>query len=140
MPCKMNYLDNGLGHLFTLEGDFTAKEFHTALEHLYQEPDEVLRKIVYNITDYTNVDTIESTQDEVKAIAELSLKNIDRTPNVLIATIASDETAFTLSRLWGIYTDEAPWNIEVFREKDEAYAWVARTLEEKYLITDLNFK
>ena len=140
MSCKIHYVDNGLGTVIKISGIFEAEELFTSLEEHLKEPKKALSKIIFHITDYSEVTEVNASEEEIQKVVDISLKFMEKNSQLIVAIIADEEKAFKIARLWGISLEDAPWNIQVFRECEEAHIWLKKTLEEKFSITDLQFK
>ena len=134
MPIKFKLLDNGIGFGFTVKGNFSGKELIEAASNIYQS-DELLRKSIYGIIDYTSVEKFDVSASDVEKIAELSKEASKIVPYRLIAVVANDDLSFGYSRMWEFLSSEINWERRVFRLKSDAEEWLKIRAMEKFNIT-----
>ena len=56
-----------------------------------------------------------------------------------VAHVATKDIAFGLCRMWEILSDETKWEIMVFRNREDAEAWIMQKVKDKCGIGDLTF-
>ena len=139
MPIEIYDLDNGLGVLIKGHGVVTNDEYSNTLKnHLTQDPDKI-KKYRYSLSDYTEVTKAEVRTETIKFIANLCISASKVNPNVVLATVSSQDLIFGLSRMWEALSIETSWEIKVFKGKEEAKEWIAERVKTKWNITDLTW-
>ncbi len=76
--------------------------------------------------DFSNVDAIEISNEELKKIAELDKKMKSTVGNNVVAIVASKDLMFGLSRMWETFIEieGVDWHTKVFRKRDDAESWL----------------
>ena len=139
MPILVRDLNNGLGVSMTGWGDVTEKEYiDTFTKHLTQDKYK-LKKYRYCIADWTAVSKMDIPTKAVQFIAGLSKSASLVNPDVVIATVADQDAMFALSRMAQTLRDGTDWENEVFRDRQDAEAWIAERVKRKYGIDDPTF-
>ena len=126
MPVKYSYVENG-GLLVAGTGTLVDEDIIEVNRSIYASP-EMIKKIRYQIVDFTAVDDWQITSDGVRAIAEQDRRAAEVNPTMLIAVAGSKDVTFGLSRMWQAYADPAPFKTEVFRTVEECHEWIRSQL------------
>ena len=140
MPMEIGDLDGGLGNLIIGRGVVTEEELVDALKgHLTQDK-EKFKKYRYSLTDYTATTELDIPTKAVDLIAELSKSASIVNPEAIVAIVAEEDLVYGLSRMYELLLDETGWEIMVFRNREDAKAWIKQRVKEKYGINDLTFR
>jgi hypothetical protein len=75
----------------------------------------------------------------IKLIARFNIKAATVNPDVIIATVADQDIMYGLSRMAQTLRDDAAWENEVFRNRQDAEAWIKARVKQKYGIADPAF-
>jgi hypothetical protein len=126
MPIACIHLE-GNGILLKAHGVLTAHDVREANAQIYSSP-EAIRKISYQISDYTGVTEIRMSSSEVEALAQEDSRAAAIHPNMLLAVVADKDIVFGLLRMWHISVETEAQNIHVFRTLPEAEAWIRTRL------------
>ena len=119
-------MDDGIGIELLFTGKVTLTDFLEAYRELYGEHNLYRQK--YQIGEFTDVDSIELSSEDIRIIAQLEIDASKRNPNIFIANVAGTELEFGLSRMWQILADECAFEIEIFRKREDAMQWIASKL------------
>jgi hypothetical protein len=139
MPIEMRDLNGGLGVFFAGRGVITEKEYVDAFtKHLTQD-DHKLRKYRYCFSDWTAVSKAEISTKAVNLIASLSISAAMVNPDVVLASVADQDSMYGLTRMAQTLRDKTNWENEVFRNRQDAEAWIKARVKEKYGIDDPAF-
>lgn len=122
MPINYSYLDDG-GVLLKGSGVVSGKELITLNDEIYKTP-ELIKKISYQIGDYSEVVDWKMDVAEIKRIADQDNHAALINPDMIFAVAASKDITFGLTRMWQAYTDESPFKTAVFRTVPECKAWI----------------
>jgi len=133
MPVEVKYLDGGIGFGLTVRKDLTGDKLIDAVKRFYLS-EESLRKNKYGLVDYTPVENINLSRDDVSIIAELTNKASKIAPDRIVAVVASEDACFGLSRMWEMLSEESSWEKMIFRIKDDAEEWLKKRVNEKFNI------
>jgi hypothetical protein len=137
MPLEIRDLDEERGNLITGSGTVTSEEYLAALKaHLAQAKDK-FQKYRYSLSDYTAVTKVEISSKDVELIAQLSKDAAVLNPDAVVAVVAPRDAAYGMARMWQILSDEAQWDIRVFRSTDDAKEWIVERVKERFGIDDL---
>ena len=138
MPIEIIDLDEGRGNKLIGSGIFTGTEYINALKIHLKQDREKFNNYKYSLMDLTAVTELKewpnSVIDEsVYLCKQASQINLD----AVVAIVAPKDFSFGLSRMWGTLMDETGWDIMIFRAKDDADAWIKKTVKDKFGIEDL---
>ena len=86
--------------------------------------EEDVRAVRYSIFDYSEVESIDASVEELRLIAELNKETSRVNPNVLIAQVGPDPLVLDLSRMWQFYVKDLPWESRLFQSRSEAETWI----------------
>ncbi|MEJ2655751.1 MAG: hypothetical protein P8012_00945 [Desulfobacterales bacterium] len=128
MPVKLFYLENG-GILAKCKGIVTGSEIKEINDELY-ETEEKIRKILYQIVDFTTVEKLLVSNDEIDMISLQDKKAFEINPGMLIAVVTDQDLIFGLARMWEAKTYDPSFDTRVFRKLEDAREWVNSKLHE----------
>jgi hypothetical protein len=61
-------------------------------------------------------------------------------PDAVVAIVVGEnDLAFGLARMWQLSLGNAVWAVQVFRDRDDALAWITDRTAEKFGLTELTF-
>jgi len=139
MPIEIKDLDNGLGNIITGQGIVTEEELVDALKQLLTQDKDKFRKYRYSLTDYTAVKKIEISTEKVRQIAEFCVRSSIANSKAIVAVVANQDLIYGMARMWEIMSDKAKWETMVFKNREEAEAWIKERAKQKYGIDDPKF-
>ena len=79
-----------------------------------------------------------STQ-KVELIAEYCKSSSIVNQGAIVALVASQDLIYGLSRMWQVLSEGTNWETMVFRNREDAEAWIKERVKEKYGIDVLTF-
>lgn len=123
MPIINTYTDNGSGVITTLSGDVSGNELIAAQKERYSSTKKILL-LKYILADFTNTKTLDLSSAHVLKCSNLSMSASKENPNICIAAVMNSDLGYGLSRMWQAYTDDIPWNANIFRTRSEAEDWL----------------
>ena len=139
MHIEMRDLKDGVGLSITVRGVITEKEYLNAFsKHLTQDKHK-LKKYRYCLSDWTAVTKEEIPTQAIEQIAKLCKSAALVNPDVVNATVADQDIIFGLARMAQTLRDGTNWENEIFRNRQDAEAWLKKRVKEKYGIDDLIF-
>jgi hypothetical protein len=137
MPIEMQDLDGGLGILVTGSGVVTEEEFVVSYKkHLLQDESK-FKKYRYHLSDHTAVTKVEVPTKALEVIAKLSKEASKVNPDAVLATVADQDLIYGLTRMFHFLAEETGWEMNVFRLREEAEAWIRKMVKERFNIDDL---
>ena len=107
-------------------------------KHLTQDK-EKFRKYKYSLSDFTAAKKFEISTQKVEQIAELCRSSSTVNSEAIVAVVANQNLIYGLARMWEMLSDEMNWETMVFRNREDAEAWIKERVKEKYGIDDLTF-
>ena len=112
--------------LFTVQGQVTVPEVHTALEQFYAQG-----PTLNALWDFTETDAAALTADDLRAIVELARSKAPHRPGGRTALVVHGDFSFGMARMYEILAEvgEHPITHGVFRSRDEAFRWLTGTQE-----------
>ncbi len=126
MPVTYAYIENG-GVLLVGTGTVVAVDIIDVNESIYASP-EMIKKIRFQICDYTAVEKMEISSEEVVTIAEQDNLAAEVNPTMLITIAAKKDLSFGIARVWEAYTGGSPFRTEVFRTLEDCREWIRSQL------------
>jgi hypothetical protein len=127
LPYTTEFVDGGRGVLRVGSGIVTSVEILDATRELQGDPERAGR-LRYGLVDLTEVTELRLTSQDMRRIAEASLKIAKLVPGGVVAIIAPKDHDFGMARMWEHLVDEADWITRVFRNRVEADAWIREQL------------
>jgi hypothetical protein len=111
--------DDGL-ILFTVRGPLGQADLEAALSSIYEDPERTLpSKYLWDLRDAE----IDWSGEQVKEFVHWVLAHRPEGTS-RNAVVASSDLQFGLARMYEALTSDMPVNLSVFRDMDEAHAWV----------------
>ncbi|HEV3271526.1 MAG TPA: hypothetical protein VGZ93_05030 [Candidatus Methylacidiphilales bacterium] len=127
MPYTTSYVDDGKGVFKTGSGIVTGLEiFSSALQESSNEARS--RKLRYGLVDFSDVEEMKVTPEDIRRIVEMNRKLAAFTPGALVAIVAPTELPYALARLWHTFSDDLGWKANVFHARADAIAWLRKEL------------
>lgn len=128
MPYTSFYIDDGRGVLKTGSGIVTGPQI-LSVARQFSLDEMRLCRLVYALVDFSEVEEMRVTPDEVRVIVEVHRKTAVFTPGILVAIFATDPLAFAISRFWHSYSGGLGWKANVLHTRSEAIAWLKEELK-----------
>jgi len=128
MPIRIFYHENG-GVLAKGEGIVTGSEIKETNDQVY-ETEEKIRKILYQVVDFTDVEKLLVSNADVDLIASQDKKAFEINPNMLIAVVSEQDLIFGLARMWEAKAYSPLFETKVFRKLEDAQEWINTKLRE----------
>lgn len=134
MPIEIRDLDCGVGVIITAQRFVTEKEWVDAIiPHLTQDENK-FKKYRYSLSDYTAVTKIEISNNAIRRIAGYCESASRINPKPVVAVVSNDELIYGLSRMWENLICSTDWETMVFRNREDAEAWITKEVKEKFSI------
>jgi hypothetical protein len=103
-------------------GELTLRDLVEAIEPMLQasgfEPD------MPQLLDLGSVERSGITADQMRSLVEVFAKEVPRVGSGRVAVFAPRPVIFGLSRMYEALSEELPMRLRVFRDRDEAEAWL----------------
>ena len=123
MPVEIRDLDGGIGNLIYATGVVTEEEYVDALnKHLTQNKDKFIR-YKYSLSIFAEVANLILSAKTITMIASLSKSAAKINPDAIVAVVANQDSIYYLARMYQLL-DETGWEHKVFRNRDDAVAWI----------------
>jgi hypothetical protein len=139
MPIEIRDLNGGLGIFFAGHGVITEKEYLDVFTKHLKQDDHKLRKYRYSFADWTAVSKAEISTKAVNFIASLCISAAVVNPDIVLASVADQDSMYGLTRMAQTLRDKTNWENEVFRNRQDAEAWIKARLKDKYGIDNPAF-
>jgi hypothetical protein len=131
MPVDLTYLDDG-GILIKARGVLLGSEIADSNREIYGTPEKV-KAIAYQLCDFTDVEMLEFTPDDIRSLAAEDSRAAEVNPHMLIAIIGSDDLIYGLGRIWEAHVKQPALKTAVFRTAKEAEQWIAARMKSQQL-------
>ena len=112
------------------KGTLAASDVSGVNEVIY-ETEQKIKNITYQLCDYTEVDDVNISAEEVRMLSAQDVTAAKINPKMIIAVVGEKDLTFGLLRMWEIYADEHPFETHVFRTIEEAKLWISDKLESR---------
>ncbi len=123
MPIDVTFLDDG-GVVFKGSGCVTFDDVANANHRIYASPDQI-RKIAYQICDYSDATDIDLSAEQVRTLALQDADAARANPAMLLAVVGQQDFVFGMLRMWELYAEPSSVRTRVCRTVDEARRWIA---------------
>lgn len=124
MPVRTIYRQDG-GVLIRGFGTVTGTDLLQANNSIYADSEKFSR-LEYQLCDFSNVEKIIISPEEVQSIAEQDTTAAVTNGQQLIAIVADQDHIYGLSRMWQALTDDEHVISAVFKSRDEAETWLVQ--------------
>lgn len=126
MPITIQYQENG-GVFVKGEGAVTGSEIKEANDRLYETKDKI-RKISYQIVDFTGVENFFVSNPEIDLIAAQDKRAFGLNPDMFIAVVSEQDLIYGLARMWQAMAYAPLFETMVFRKLEDAREWIEAKL------------
>lgn len=139
MPIEIKDCDGGLGNIIVGRGIVTDKELIDALKRHLTQDKEKFKKYRYSFSDYTAETKMNISSETIKFIAQQCKEASKINSDAIVATVATNDLIYGLSRMAEALMYETGWETMVFRSKKKAVEWIKERVKDKFEIDDLTF-
>lgn len=108
----------------------TAEDLLQVNKQIYHN-DEAIQNIRYQICDYTDVEDVQISSEEIILISKQDKMAANINPTMVIAVVAMDNVTYGMSRMWEAYSTDSPLKTAVFHTIEQAKEWIASELKVK---------
>lgn len=120
MSYTTEWKENGIR--WTYCGVVTAKEVLESNLEIYG--DDRFDSLAYELVDLSQAERLELTETQVKKIAYLDKATARSNPDMRVALVSKMELIKELFEMYARYSEESPWEIEIFETVEEAREWL----------------
>ncbi len=106
----------------TAEGRVSDAELRDFATRAAGDPE--LRSGIHELIDLRSADLAEISSGLIPEVASVFGAHDRGRTEARIAIVASDDAAYGLSRMYQAYRDDAPFELRVFRDLEDARAWL----------------
>ena len=132
MPIEVRYLNGGLGVFFAGHGVITGKEYIDVVTKHPEQDENKLKKYKYSFSDWTAVSKTEISTRAVNLTTSFCISAVLVNPDIFFAPVADQHSMYGLTRMAQTLRDKTNWEYEVFRNRQDAGAWIKARVKEKY--------
>lgn len=120
MPFQISWRNQGVEWQFT--GRVTGAEIIRTNMEIYG--DGRFDDLDYQIVDFSNIDEIQITEDDVKKIAYFDMAASKSNPDLKVAIISQEEKLLSYIGLYAAYMQGIEWDIHIFQNRKMAVEWL----------------
>jgi hypothetical protein len=132
MPVRIVDIANGNGCAFICEGAVTGEELISANNHVLSTETR-LQTWLFCIVDHTHATSTDYRSHEIQRMAAQDKRmSLITAKGFLVAVVSPKDVQFGLSRMWQILSESTGWEINVFRDRATAEAWLAERANMKF--------
>ncbi len=128
MSIDMKYVDEGIGVMYEGRGMMTGQEIIDADRNQLSNL-EMLKKKKHFLGDFSNIEDVNCSNEEIEKIVELDSKMFSITGMNLVVIVANKDIMFGTSRIWQTFVDRIDWKTHVCREMAEAETWLKTNMK-----------
>ena len=140
MPIDICRSMDGYGVVIVGQGVVTDQEYlETFLRHLNRNPAE-RKKDLYTLVDWSGVTKVKVTSDSIRYIAGMCKLKVPQGLKLILATIATEDVVYGLSRMADVFKQNMGWETAIFRNHTDAEAWLSQKVKARYAIDSLNIQ
>jgi hypothetical protein len=119
VECRIDS-ENGIVHTI-LSGEVGASEIIAAIDDLLRRPD--YRTGMIGLADLRSY-TWRAEVSDIRRIAQFMIANGARIGRSRTAIVVSNDYSFGMSRMYEAFAAASPIKLKIFRDMDEAVAWL----------------
>jgi hypothetical protein len=133
MAYTIRCLDDGKGALLVAWGTVDGPELLRAHAELYASEEKVAA-LLYRLSDYSGVERVLVTGEDIVALAELHKSMEHVLPDCVVAVVGEKDVVFGLGRMWQARLEirDLAWETRVFRARSDAETWIRQRMREKH--------
>lgn len=132
MAIDLKRTEDQCGVIITYSDFLSDDEYKRKMLDHFAEDIEIFSSYRYSISDFLALDKLDVTTDTIALIARHAEQAARRNPDVVIALVANQDLVFGLSRMWASMAMDLPWEINTFRNREDADAWVREQLKARF--------
>lgn len=132
MPITVTDTDDGRGNILRAWGCLSEHEILKAHREHYGQPSEKFGAYRYGLSDFSEVTSLDISINGVRELSRMCLDIAERHPGPIVAVVGSRDLVFGLARMFEMFSDDAPWEISVFRARSDAVAWIRDRVRERF--------
>lgn len=137
MPIEISDVDAGLGNIITATGVIPEERYLETLRAFLTQDPEKFAKYRFSLANYCGLAGADFSNDTIQMIADMCIAAAEKNPDIVVATVADNDLAFGLARMWEMLSDSTSWEIHVFRRLEQARAWIKKRVKERWNIADI---
>jgi hypothetical protein len=123
MPITIVYTDDNSGVIFHQEGSVNGTELYDKMLEVFA--DERYPNLKFWISDRTNCDEFLLDGSDLIKIAQLSNKESERNPGLLLAFVSPSDLSYGMLRRYeGAHISGTKFKTRVFRDANSANYWI----------------
>ena len=120
MPFTNKWKDNMIERVAT--GKVTGEEIIQSSLDMYG--DERFDRLRYGLVDFTQAESFEIDEEEIKKVAYMDRAAARSNPNLKIAIVAPQDVINRLANSYVVFAEASPWEAEVLNTLEEARQWL----------------
>lgn len=128
MGIKTEFIDDGNGVLHTGTGIVQGREIIDGVSSVLEAAKRGM-PLRYSITDLSNITKVEITSNEIRDIAHINIQTSHIISRRTLVVIVASSLHYGLARMWEVYAEPTNWNTRVFRDANEAKAWLNTSVD-----------
>ena len=131
MPVTIKDYDDGYGVVICGSGIISDPDRENILAH-HAQSSEKLSRYQWTLSDFGDTEGSEITPESFKEVVRSSIDAADLGDRSVVAFVGSSDFGYGLSRLFEGLIAHTERNMEVFRRRSDAVAWIRHTVGERY--------
>ncbi len=129
MPEEKKYLSDDYGVEIIGKGVVSGEELYNTANVVYSG--DTLLKQKYLLINFVHVENLDVSTEDIVKLANQDIAASKTNPNILIAIVGEQDVVFGLARMWEAHVYESAFETMVFREREEAVAWINKKIDER---------
>ncbi len=129
MPEEKKYLSDDYGVESIGKGVVSGEELYNTANVVYSG--DTLLKQKYLLINFVHLENLDVSTEDIVKLANQDIAASKTNPNILIAIVGEQDVVFGLARMWEAHVYESAFETMVFREREEAVAWINKKIDER---------
>lgn len=113
---------NGRGVTLVFTGVITSQEIYDANTSIITHPE--FTSLRYQLCIFHSVKDFQLSTAEVMSTAHRDVKAAKLNADVKVAIVTDSTLVYGLGRMYDAFSDESPWETEIFWKVEEAHEWL----------------
>lgn len=133
MPARLVELADGLAAAIVCAGQIVGGDLTEATRELVAWDDARLARLYAGLIDQSAATSFDADTGRLDQLVELDMQLAQKVrKGFLVAAAAPHDLQFGVSRMWQTLAEATGWEIQVFRDREAAVAWLRSRAAQKF--------
>ena len=127
MSVKYIFEDDGRGVVISADGAVQGSEMLSVMSEIFANEEDI-RKYQYGIVDYSQIDTLDISHNQIFALAEIHITASKVNPNIVVGFAITKSLIYGLVRIWMVYANMTGWKVNIKKDIRSIRQWIEENL------------